>query len=383
MLDLHNNFTVNVTGHNHPHVEEALIDAVRQGYSFANPVRREHELAKMLCDRIDAVERIVFSCSASESCMTAIRIARANTGRPKIAKLEGGYHGFADEFMISVHPSAAQFPGTAADPLPDPNTKGMYPQVRDNVLVLPQNDLESCTRILSAQAGDVACVILELMTGAGGPMVLEADFVRGLRQVTRELGILMIIDETVTVRSSIGGMQAEYAADPDLTVLGKAIGGGLPLGAVGGKEELFRCLENGQVHHSGTHHGHPLATAAGIANLEVMDESVCERLNRQGEFVISTLNQWAGEQEHLFDVYGTGSLIAYVFPNQPGREFRSCRDLAAYTHEERMDTFAFEMATRDIYVLERGTMSLSEPMTDANIDTIIDNTRDVVRQILA
>ena len=383
MLDCHNNFTVNVTGHNHPHLIEALQDAVSKGFSFANPMRHEHQLAKMLCERIGSIDRVIFSCSASESCLTAIRIARANTNRPKIAKFEGGYHGFADEFMISVHPDDTRDIGPDNAPLPDHNTKGAYPQVKDNVLVLPQNDLESCTRILGEHASELACVIVELMANAGGPIVLEQDFVLGLREITRELGILLIVDETVTARSCFHGMQANYGIEADLTVLGKAIGGGLPLGAVGGKKKYFDIVEQGDVHHSGTHHGHPLATAAGIANLEIMDEAACERLNASGDHIIATLSEWANDNDYLFKVYGTASSVAYIFPDQAGRQYRSVRDLERYCNKEAMSMFAFEMANQGIYVLERGSLSLSEPMTQQDIEAVIGTTKRIVGSILS
>jgi len=146
---------------------------------------------------------------------------------------------------------------------------------RENVVVLPQNDLESCRQILEDNVKDVACVIMELQTSAGGCIVLDEAFVQGIRDITIELGIIMIVDETVTLRTHYNGLHGIYGVLPDLVVMGKIIGGGLPIGAVGGREELFRMGEEGQVYHSGTHHGHPLATIAGIACMEVMDEATC------------------------------------------------------------------------------------------------------------
>ena len=382
MLDCHNNFTVNVTGHNHPRLVEAINNATCKGFSFANPMRHEHQLAKILCERIESIDRVIFSCSASESCLTAIRIARANTNRPKIAKFEGGYHGFFDDFMISVHASENEFAGPDNAPLPEQNSKGLYPQVEDNVVVLPQNDLQGCEELLGKHASELACVIVELMAGAGGPVKLEAEFVQGLREITRDLGILLIVDETVTARSCFHGMQANYDIEPDLTVMGKVIGGGLPLGAVGGKPEYFDIVERGDVHHSGTHHGHPLATAAGIANLEIMDEGACERLNSCGDSIIATLNEWAEQSNHLFKAYGSGSLIAYIFPDKSGRQYRCNRDLVRYCNNERMSLFAFEMANQGIYVLERGMMALSEPMTEEDVEKIIATTKGIVESIL-
>ncbi|MBZ0171924.1 MAG: aminotransferase class III-fold pyridoxal phosphate-dependent enzyme, partial [Phycisphaerales bacterium] len=277
----------------------------------------------------------------------------------------------------------ALFPGPAHRPVPVPNTAGIPSHVRDSVVILPQNDLESCARILHDHAADTACLIMELMTSAGGAIVLDREFVRGIRELTRELGIVMIIDETVTLRSHYHGLQGEYGVVPDLVVMGKTIGGGLPIGAVGGRAQYFEMGETGQVYHSGTHHGHPLATIAGAACMEVLDEATCARMNRQGDRIRKELSEWAAARNYPFHCYGIGSHLGYEFTDRPGRVYRSCRDMLAYSDEEHMQTFAFEMANRGIFPMYRGLVALSEPMTDADIDTFINTARDIVEEILA
>lgn len=382
LFDCHNNFSCSVTGHNHPDISRALHEQVDKGFSFGNPMPHEHRLAEILCERIEAVERVIFSCSASESCLSAIRIARANTGKNKIAKFEGGYHGLGDDFMLSLHPFTELFPGPANNPIAVPNTAGIPAHTRENVVVLPQNDLQSCQRILQANARDVACVIMELQTSAGGCIVLEKDFVKGIRELTQKLGIIMIIDETVTLRTHYHGLQGEYDVVPDLVVMGKIIGGGLPIGAVGGREKYFRMGEAGQIYHSGTHHGHPLATIAGIACMEIMDEATCDRLNAYGERVMTTLTNWAKERDYPFVVYGNGAHFGYEFTDQPGRTYKSCRELLTCSNESRMSTFAIEMANRDIFPMYRGLVALSTPMNDEDIDVFIQTSKDIVEGIL-
>ncbi len=386
LLDFHNNFSCSITGHNHPRIREALSEYIPKGFSFGNPMPHEHNLAKILCERIEAIEKVIFSCSASESCLSAIRIARANTGKNKIAKFEGGYHGIGDEFMMSLHPFTAPamiFSGPGTNPIPVPNTAGIPKYTQENVVVLPQNDLENCERILRANASDTAGLIMELQTGAGGVIVLDQEFVHGIREITQELGILMIVDETITLRTDYHGMQGLYRVKPDLVVLGKAIGGGLPIGAVAGQARYFEMGDQGLVYHSGTHHGHPLATIAGAACLEIMDEQAYARMNAYGERIKRELTQWASEFDRPFVIYGIGSHLGYEITNRPGHEPQSCRDILQYSNEEQMQTFAFEMANRGIFPMYRGQIALSEPMTDTDIDMFISTTKDIVTEIFA
>jgi len=383
LLDFHNNFSCSILGHNHPKIRESIEKQIPKGFSFGNPVKHEHRLAQILCERIEVVERVIFSCSASESCLSAIRIARANTGKNKVAKFEGGYHGLGDDFMLSLHPLPVLFPGPAARPIAVPNTAGIPSHTRENVVILPQNDLAGCERILKENAKDTACVIMEIQTGAGGVIVLDKEFVQGIRELTRELDILMIIDETITLRADYHGMQGLYGVKPDLVVMGKIIGGGLPIGAVAGREKYFHMGETGMVYHSGTHHGHPLATIAGIACMEVLDESTYARMNANGKRIKDALISWTREKNYPFIVYGVGSHIGYEFADKPGRVYQSCRDIFQYSNETHMQTFAFEMANRGIFPMYRGQIALSEPMTGQDIDTFINTTKDIVEGILA
>ena len=381
LLDFNNNFTVNVLGHRHPKIVDAVSEMASMGYSFGNPVKYEQQLAKMLCDRIEAVERVIFSCSASESCLTAIRIARANTGKNKIAKFEGGYHGIGDEFQMSIHPSYERLLGPATHPLALPDSAGIPSYTRENTIILPHNDLDSCERILTENSQDTACVIMELQTGAGGVVVLDKEFVQSLREITEKLGILMIFDETITLRADYHGLQSLYGVKPDLVVMGKMIGGGFPLGAVGGREKFFKMVESMQVLHSGTHHAHPIATKAGIACLEVMDKEAFQRLNDLAGRIKNELNRWSEENNYPYIVYGEFSFLGYAFTDKPDREIKACRDQLDYVNQEQMQAFALEMAVRDIYPVHRGQISLSTPMTDEDIDVYINTTKDIVKGI--
>ena len=381
LLDFHNNFSASICGHNHPAIRAAVSAAMAHGFSFGNPMPHEGELARMLCERVASVERVIFTCSASEAGIAAMRIARANTGRNRIAKMEGGYHGVADDYMMSMHPFPELFPGPASQPVAVPNSAGIPRHVQDKVVILPQNDLEACARILRAQAHDVACVVMELQAGAGGVIVLEPAFVEGMRALTRELDILLVIDETITFRAGYHGMQGIYEVTPDLTILGKTIGGGMPIGAIGGRADLFELGEAGFVYHSGTHHGHPLATAAGAACLAQLDKAAYARLAAMGGRIKGELNNWCAEHDYPFVIYGIGSHLGYEFCDKPGREYRSCRDILRYSNEERMRLFAFEMTNRGVFPMYRGQIALSTAMSDADITMFIETAKSVMAEM--
>ena len=378
LLDFHNNFSCSILGHSHPAVLEALRGLGPKGFSFGNPMEHEHELAKLLCDRIDSVERVVFSCSASESCISAIRIARAYTGKSKVAKFEGGYHGLGDPFVYSIHPDPILFAGPANKPLPVANTAGVTDGTRNEVIILPQNDYASCERVLTAEAENTACVIMELQAGAGGVIKLERDFVEKLRALTTRLSIILIVDETITLRADFHGLQSQYGIKPDLTVMGKIIGGGLPLGAVGGQKEFFQMNEDHLVFHSGTHHGHPLSTWVGLACMRVMDEAAYARMNTLAGSLQSELNSWAANKGYPFSVNGGGSHLGYEIYDQPDRKYRCCRDIVAYSNEINMQIFAFEMANRGIFPMYRGQIALSLPMTEDDIEKFIQTSKDIL-----
>ena len=383
LLDLNNNFSTNVIGHNHPDVVKAIHSATEKGFSFGNPTDYELDLAKLLCDRIESVEQVKFFCSASEACLAAIRIARAYTGKAKIAKFEGGYHGFVDDLAVSTHPSPAAFPGPDNKPRSMPDSDGIQNFTLNNVITLVQNNFAACEKILREQASDTSCVIMELQSGAGGIVSLDKTFVKKMRELTSELGMLLIVDETMTLRASKGGLQAFYDVKPDLTVMGKMIGGGLPNGAVGGSREVFSIIESNQVMVSGTHHGHPMACAAGIACLNVMDDAAYEKLNGMAERIKSEMNEWATANNIPFCVYGSFSILGYALTKEPGQSINTHRDYWHKIDEEKMTIYALEMATRGFFPVHRGQLGLTLPMTDDDISNYIATTKSILQAIYA
>lgn len=381
MLDLNNNFTVNVLGHNHPAITSAMMEAIPSGISFGNPSTAEAKLAQILVERVPSVEKVRFSCSATESCMSAIRVARAYTGKTKIAKFEGGYHGFSDLLHISSH-GDPEHGGIDTDPKAVADSAGIPQEEVDNIVLLKQNDLESCERILRYNAESIACLILELESGAGGLVTLDQEFVEGLRTLTKELGIVLVFDETITLRAGYHGLQGIYGVTPDLTVMGKIIGGGLPLGALGGSAEIMRVFESGNVTVSGTHHGHKLALIAGAACMQVLDKSALDKMNAQAMRIMSEMNEWSAARNSPFKVYGKGfSHMAYAYLRSPELLIRTHRDYWRNVDMEKTQICSLELANRGFFPVHRGEFSLSLPMTDNDITSFIEALQGIVRDL--
>jgi glutamate-1-semialdehyde 2,1-aminomutase len=382
LLDLNNNFTVNVLGHNHPAISDAMVKAIPSGISFGNPSLAEARLAKILIDRIPSVEKVQFSCSSTESCMSAIRVARAFSGKTKIAKFEGGYHGFADNLHISSHTQSEELGGIDSDPQPVPDSGGIPQFELDSTIILPQNDLDNSSRILREHADEIACLIMELQSGAGGLVELEVSFVEALRELATELDIVLIFDETISLRAGINGLQGVYGVTPDITVMGKIIGGGLPLGALGGKAEIMSVLDTGQVMISGTHHGHKLALVAGYACLNALTEASFDQLNSQAQRITGTLNEWSAQRKSPFLVFGKGfSHMAYGYMNEPGLRVQNHRDYWRHVNAEKTQIVSLELANRGFFPVHRGEFSLSVPMTDDDISAYIACLQEIVMEL--
>ena len=382
LMDLNNNFTVNVLGHNNAEINKAIFETTPTGISFGNPSSSEAVLAKILIDRIPSVEMVQFSCSSTESCMSAIRVARSFTGKHKIAKFEGGYHGFSDPLHISSHTEPDSGGGTDADPQPTPDSGGIPEFDLQNTVIVTQNDWLNTERILRANAQDIACLIMELQSGAGGLIVLDQDFVENIRELTEELGIVLIFDETISLRASFNGLQGVYGVTPDLTVMGKIIGGGLPLGALGGKKEIMNVLESKQVMISGTHHGHRLALNTGIACMNSLQPEVFEELNSQSQRIMNELNTWSKSRNSKFKLYGKGfSHMAYGYMNEIDAEMKNHRDYWRNLDGERTQIISIELANRGFYPVHRGEFSLSTAMKSDDINSYIECLKEIVRDL--
>lgn len=383
LLDFNNNFTVSVLGYQNEAVDQALIDTMKKGFSIGNPTEEEGELARMLCERIDSFEKVKFFCSASEACVGALRIARGYTGKTKVAKMEGGYHGFLDDFSFSAHPNASKADDDLEHIVPQPESAGIPANRAEDVVLLTQNNIEVSEKLIREHADELACVVMELQSGSGGIVTLDKAFVKRIREITKELGIVLIFDETITIRAYKGGLQSWYGVKPDLTISGKTLGGGIPLGVVGGSNEVMDVVTKDIVQMSGTHHGHRLACAAGIAILKQLDDVAYKRLNSMGERIKNELNIWAKEKKIPFIVFGESSVLGYAFTREIGQAIRTHRDYWLKSDAQKMQTFALEIAVRGFLPVHRGQLGLTLPMADQDITDFIETTKDIVSEMYA
>ena len=383
LLDFNNNFTVSVLGYQNEAVDQALIETMKKGFSIGNPTEEEGELARMLCERIDSFEKVKFFCSASEACVGALRIARGYTGKTKVAKMEGGYHGFLDDFSFSAHPNASKADDDLEHIVPQPESAGIPANREEDVVLLTQNNIGVSEKLIREHADELACVVMELQSGSGGIVTLDKAFVKRIREITKELGIVLIFDETITIRAYKGGLQSWYGVKPDLTISGKTLGGGIPLGVVGGSNEVMDVVTKDIVQMSGTHHGHRLACAAGIAILKQLDDVAYKRLNSMGERIKNELNIWAKEKKIPFIVFGESSVLGYAFTREIGQTIRTHRDYWLKSDAQKMQTFALEIAVRGFLPVHRGQLGLTLPMADQDITDFIETTKDIVSEMYA
>ncbi|MCT7958661.1 glutamate-1-semialdehyde 2,1-aminomutase [Laspinema palackyanum] len=255
-----------ICGHAHPEVIAALHDALNKGTSFGAPCYQENVLAEMVIDAVPCIEMVRFVNSGTEACMAVLRLMRAFTGREKLIKFEGCYHGHADMFLVKA--------GSGVATLGLPDSPGVPKSTTANTLTAPYNDLEAVKTLFEQNPGEIAGVILEPVVGNAGFIPPDAGFLEGLRVLTQEHGALLVFDEVMTgFRIAYGGAQEKFGVTPDLTTLGKVIGGGLPVGAYGGRRDIMEMVAPaGPMYQAGTLSGNPLAMTAGIKTLELLNK---------------------------------------------------------------------------------------------------------------
>ncbi len=333
-LDCFGSWGPMILGHAFPPVVEAIRVAAGRSASFGASHADEANLAELVTRCFPSVERLRFVSSGTEACMSAIRLARGFTGRKFVIKFEGCYHGHADALLVKA--------GSGVATLGIPGSAGVPEETAMHTLALPYNDLPSVQAAFALHPGQIACIIVEPVVGNAGTIVPEPGYLQGLRRITQEHGALLIVDEVMTgFRLSPGGAQQIFGITPDLTTLGKILGGGLPCGAFGGRADVMEFLApQGPVYQAGTLSGNPLAMAAGITTLshllEHQDEVYphLERVTRAMADGVAALAEQAGVPVTTNRI---GSMFTWFFTRQPVRDFASAAasDTAAFGHFHR------------------------------------------------
>lgn len=367
-IDCLNNMTALIHGHCDPDVTAAVTAQLGRGVSFSEPAEPELALAKLIAERVPSVERIHFRSSGTEAVMMAIKLARAFTGRDRIAKFEGGYHGYYDYVQMSVLSTPADW-GDAQAPHSVPSSGGLSRSIGQEVLTLPFNDPDGVERLLRQDGRGIAALLVEPLSNRCGMALPAPGFFEFLRDITRRHGIVLVFDEVISFRVGPHGAQGRYGASPDLTAFGKIIGGGLPIGAVGGRADILDLLNPARaparVISGGTCSGNPLSAVAGAATLQKLTPAVFARIEALGARLRDGVNAIFRSSGQAAQASGDGSLFQIVPTDLPIRDYRSIpRDGAAAAWLDRLHR---ELLAQGVIISNRGLACLSTAMDEADL----------------
>jgi glutamate-1-semialdehyde 2,1-aminomutase len=369
-VDFNGNYTSLILGHAPPDVVKAVQAVAESGLSFPGPTEHEVRLAEMLTRRVPSVESLRFTNSGTEATMNAVRLARAFTGRPKLAKFEGAFHGTHDWVMVSVSGDTKAW-GNRRRPKPIPWSAGLPPAILKNVVVLPWNDPDACAEILEREAAQVAAVIVDPLMCNAGLLPPVEGFLPRLREVTERHGILVIMDEVISFRTAWGGAQERLGFRPDLTTFGKIIGGGLPVGAFGGRRDVMAFYDprkgGPRISQGGTFNANPVTMAAGVATLNALTPEAHARLDALGERLRGGVARLLANTRRRGQVTGVGSLFWLHWTAEPLTDYRSTRPKDA---ELPLRVF-LGLLNDGILMTQRGLGACSLAMTDDDVDRFV------------
>jgi glutamate-1-semialdehyde 2,1-aminomutase len=363
-----------ICGHAHPEVIAALHEALEKGTSFGAPSVLENILAEMVIDAVPSIEMVRFVNSGTEACMAVLRLMRAFTGRDKLIKFEGCYHGHADMFLVKA--------GSGVATLGLPDSPGVPKSVTSNTLTAPFNDLEAVKELFDENRDQIAGVILEPIVGNAGFIPPDAGFLEGLRELTQEHGALLVFDEVMTgFRIAYGGVQEKFGVTPDLTTLGKIIGGGLPVGAYGGRRDIMSMVAPaGPVYQAGTLSGNPLAMTAGIKTLELLQKpGTYEYLDSITQKLAHGLLQIAKETGHAACGGQVSGMFGLFFTNGPVHNYEDAKK----SDTAKFGRFHRGMLERGVYLapsqFEAGFTSIAH--TEEDVEQTLQAARDVMSNL--
>ncbi len=365
-------------GHAHPQVVAALHEAVTRGTSYGAPTEVENKLAQLVIDTVPSIEMIRFVNSGTEATMSALRLARAYTGREKIVKFAGCYHGHADMLLVQA--------GSGVATLGLPDSPGVPASTAANTLTAPFNDLDAVHQLFADQGDQIAGIIVESIAANMGFVLPEAGYLEGLQSICREHGALFILDEVMTgFRVAPGGAQQRWHLDPDLTCLGKVIGGGLPVGAYAGKRAIMETVAPaGPMYQAGTLSGNPLAMTAGLVTIQtLLADGLFHRITDRAQDLINGIAAAAEAAEIPVQIGQAGTMLGFYFLKSEGATIRNYDDAKQHADTERYGRFFHAMLEQGVYFapsqFEAGFLSSAHG--DEEIASTIGAIEQVFRQI--
>ena len=370
-IDFVNNYTSLIRGHADPVVTRAVAEVIQNGTAFSLPTETDIRLAELLVDRIPYIEQIRFCNSGSEGVLLSLRAARAFTGRGKIAKFEGCYHGIYDYAQASD----SSRPNNWGDPDKPATTLevSMSPSVADDVVTLPYNRPDVCERLIEQNKGELAAVLVDPLPAALGLVAPAEGFLRFLREITAAHGILMVADEVLSFRIHYHGACHLHGVEPDLVALGKIIGGGFPVGAVAGKAEVMSVFDHRlteKVHHGGTYNANPVTMVAGYETMRQMTRDEYDHLAQLGDYIRTQLSDMLTRRDLPHQINGEGSLFSVLLSSDPATDFRDVAAIRAFRPE--LGKLVHEMLARGILLGARGLFgALSTPMSKSEMDAFV------------
>jgi len=378
-IDFFNNATSLILGHAHPAVVKAVKEQVVKGTAFHAPTLLELEMAKMLCERIPSIEQVRFSNSGTEAVMFALMAAKVYSGKNKIGKFEGGYHGTCEHMSISVK-SDLNRAGPVESPIGLPESPAISENILKEVVVMPYNTSDAVEKIVKRERDNLACIIVEPQMGAAGIIPPRKGFLNDLRRITQDNGILLVFDEVQTFRHSWGGAQGLCGVTPDLTTLGKVIGGGFPVGAIGGKKEIMEVFDSSagsaKLPHAGTFNGNPITMAAGIATLRELTPDRYKKLNSLGDELRRNLSELIDKYNFEACITGETSFFKIHFTREKVWDYRGA--MKAVNKAEQQKIF-FHLLNHGVFLEStiRGCISL--PMERPEIDTLLNGFEEYLK----
>jgi glutamate-1-semialdehyde 2,1-aminomutase len=377
--DFVNNMTTLILGHRPAEVTKALAEQINHGVSFPAPHPSVVRWAELMCERVPSLDKVRFVNTGTEATLNAIRAARAFTGKQKLVKCEGAYHGNHDAIQISVVPPLDKA-GDADSPNAVKAFPGISETVEDDIFITPFNDIETAERVIRENADELAAVIVEPVNGQCGMVAGKPEFLEGLRRITDELGIVLIFDEVIAFRIAHGGAQDYYGITPDLTCFGKVVGGGMPVGAFGGREDIMSMWDptggSATVQHAGTFNGNPMTAAAGIATLEALTPDKYEYLDTLGESLRTKLRALFAELEVPMGVTGVASLFALQFTSTEVVDYRTF----ATNDKTMLQTMFIGLLNEGFLMSNRCAGNVSMAHTEDDVDAFVTAVRTVLKR---